>query len=330
MKRFLMLGFGLIAALAVFAYGTFTVMAQEYQTPQPDICSYSYDDGAVPKYDFEFLGTKKNLTHEAGATEQVTIFFKNTGTIPMYSDDSGCNFRPLTRLGTEKWKDRESILYSEGAIGWISPHRIKLDQDVVKPSEKGSFTFDIKVPYENGIYREFFDIVVEGHEWIEKPFGVNFDVGVYMKENREYLQYVNESKKVTEDDFNGVKSIEVDISDQKMFLKIGEIVVKEFPVSSGKWSTPTPYGKTQIYYKQEVRVSAAWPHYIMPKWMNFRHGGYGIHALPSIAWDNGYFWSEALSHIGQPRSHGCIRLLPQDAEFAFEFTEVGTPVWVRP
>jgi hypothetical protein len=326
MKRILMLGFGLITAISVFTYGTLTVMAQDYITVQPDICSYNYDQNVNLNYDFEYLGSKKKLTHDPGAIEEVTIFFKNTGTIPMFSDKSGCNFRPLTRLGTDKWKDRESIFYN----GWISPNRIELDQAVVKPGEKGSFTFDIQAPYENGVYREFFDIVVEGQKWLEKPFAVNFDVGEYMIEKREFLDYVNESKKVTNEDFNGAKSIEVDVSEQKMFLKIGDITIREFPVSSGKWATPTPYGHTQIYYKQEVRVSAAWPHYIMPKWMNFRHGGYGIHALPSISWDNGYFWSEALNHIGQARSHGCIRLLPQDAEFAYDFTEVGTPVWVHP
>ncbi len=326
MKRFLMLGFGLVTIISVFTYGSLTVMAQDFKTGQPDICNYEYDEGTNLEYDYEYLGSRKNLTHKKGASEEVTIYFKNTGTIPMFADDSKCNFRPLTRLGTAKERDRESILYN----GWISPNRIELDQKVVKPGEKGSFTFDIKLPYEKGIYREYFDIVIEGHEWIEKPFGVNFDVGEYMRENREFLDYVGKSRKVTEEDFNGPKSIEVDISEQRMFLKIGDIIVREVPVSSGKWSTPTPYGTTKIYYKQEVRVGAAWPHYIMPKWMNFRHGGYGIHALPSIAWDNGYFWSEALNHIGQPRSHGCIRLLPQDADFAYEFTEVGTPVWVHP
>jgi lipoprotein-anchoring transpeptidase ErfK/SrfK len=114
-----------------------------------------------------------------------------------------------------------------------------------------------------------------------------------------------------------------------MYLKVGDIVIREFPISTGTWRTPTPYGNTQIYYKQEVRVGAKWPHYIMPKWMNFRHGGYGIHALPSIQYGNGWFWREALNHIGTRRSHGCIRLLPADAEFAYEWTPVGTAVWVH-
>jgi len=325
MKRLLFLSLGLTAALVVFLIGTLNVSAQEYKTAQPNVCSYQYQDGIGLDYDFEYIGSKKNLTHAPGAFEEVTLFFINTGTVPFYSDDSGCNFRPLTRLGTDKYKDRESVLYS----GWIAPNRIKLDQKVVRPGEKGSFTFTVKVPTEQALYREFFDVVIEGHEWIGKPFAVNFDVGEYMEENREYLEHVDETKMITSIDMLGPKSIEVDISDQKMFLKIGEIVVKEFPVSTGKWSTPTPYGNTQIYYKQEVRVGGAWPHYIMPKWMNFRHNGYGIHALPSLSFDNGYFWTEALNHIGQPRSHGCIRLLPQDAEFAYDFTPVGTPVWVH-
>jgi len=67
----------------------------------------------------------------------------------------------------------------------------------------------------------------------------------------------------------------------------------------------------------------------MPKWMMFRKGGYGIHALPSLANDRGVFWREALSHIGSPRSHGCIRLLPKDAEFAYNFADVGTTVTVH-
>ena len=86
----------------------------------------------------------------------------------------------------------------------------------------------------------------------------------------------------------------------------------------------------------------------MPKWMAFRPG-YGIHALPSLGsaslrskirsyrdgevptslFTDDVFWKEALSHIGIPVSHGCIRLLPDDAEFAFNFTPVGTRVVVH-
>jgi hypothetical protein len=332
MKRLLILAFGLILGIGVLALGTFTAAAQDYQLKQPDICSYEYTNDAGLKYDFEYLGAKKKLIHEQGGLEEVTLFFTNTGTIPMFGDDSGCTFRPITRLGTANYRDRESIFFVnvDGEdTGWMGPNRVKLDQVKVDPGEKGSFTFTIKVPEQEAIYREFYDIVLEGKKWMEKPFPVNFDVGSFKSENRDFLHYVAESKMVTDADLTGEKSIEISIAEQKMYLKVGDIVIREFPVSTGKPSTPTPYGHTKILNKQEVRVSAAWPHYIMPKWMMFRAGGYGIHALPSLSFDNGYFWTEALNHIGTRRSHGCIRLLPQDAEFAYDFTEVGTPVWVR-
>lgn len=318
----------LILVITLSTANAQSIFAQSYQTEQPDICNTQHEEGIDPSYDFEFLGTRKKLNFEPGEEAEIIVYIENTGTIPLFSDESGCTFRPIARLGTAKDRDRESALFQH-ADGWQSPNRIRMDQERVDPGEKGSFTFTAKMPAEEGIYVEYFDLVLEGKQWMNREFAINFDVGEYAVENRDYLQYVDTSRRVTKDDLNGEKSIEVVIATQRMYLKIGDIVIKEFPVSTGKWSTPTPYGHTQILFKQEVRVAAKWPHYIMPKWMSFRAGGYGIHALPSIAYDNGYYWTEALNHIGTRRSHGCIRLLPWDAEFAYNFAEVGTPVWVR-
>ena len=302
--------------------------AQSYITTEPDHCSTQYDNGSDLHYDFEFLGSRKKLEFTPGEQAKVIVYIKNTGNIPMFSDESGCSFRPIARLGTARNRDRGSILFSNKE-GWQSPSRIKLDQKRLDPGEKGSFTFIAQIPEENGIYREYFDVVLEGKKWMNKEFAINFDVGEYVKENRDYLKYVDTSRKITKEDLNGEKSIEVVISEQKMYVKIGDIVIRKFPVSTGTYSRPTPYGHTQIMSKQEVRVAGKWPHYIMPKWMSFRAGGYGIHALPSLSFDNGYYWTEALNHIGTRRSHGCIRLLPWDAEFMYDFAEIGTPVWVR-
>ncbi len=326
------LSLGIVLTIGTFAFGACTASAQSYKPEQPSVCSYNYKDGVELKYDFEFLGTRKKLISKPNEIEKVVVYIQNTGTIPFYSDDSGCDFRPIARLGTEKYKDRESVFYTENSdkdTGWIAPHRIKLDQEIVKPGEKGSFTFYIKAPEDNALYREYFDIVLEGKKWMEKPFVVNFDVGTYLNEKRDYVKYVDTTRRIGPEDINGEKSIEVSIAEQRMFLKVGDIIIRQFPVSSGKYSTPTPYGKTQILNKQDVRVGGAWPHYIMPQWMMFRSGGYGIHALPSLSFDNGYFWTEALNHIGTRRSHGCIRLLPNDAVFAYEFGEVGMSVIVR-
>lgn len=306
--------------------------AQSYITSSPSLCEYTLSEGQTPSYSYEFLGSKKKMSFKAGELAQVTIYIKNTGTIPMYSQDSGCMFRAMTSLGTTRSTDRNSVLYTElygEDSRWKAPNRIKLDQKRINPGEQGSFTFWVKAPHEEGIYREYFGIVIEGKQWLPGDFVVNFDVGKYLSENRANLEYIKESKLVTQDNLNNGKMIEVDISQQKMYLKIGDTIVKTFPVSSGTYRTPTPYGLTSVLFKQEVRVSGGWPHYIMPKWMAFRWNGYGIHALPSISYDNGYYWREALSHIGTRRSHGCIRLLPDDATYAYNFAPVGTPVWVH-
>lgn len=319
---------GLLLTIFAFSLSVSGVSAQSYATAQPDICNTQYDDGTNPYYDFEYLGAKRKLNFTPGEKAEIVLYIENTGTLPLFSDESGCSFRPIARLGTARERDRESILFEE-SDGWQSPNRIRLDQARLDPGERGSFTFTAQMPSEEGIYREYFDLVLEGKQWMNKEFAVNFDVGEYVATNRDYLEYVDTSRRVTKKDLNGQKSIEVVIATQRMQLKVGDIVIRDFPVSTGKYSTPTPYGHTQILNKQEVRVSGAWPHYIMPKWMGFRAGGYGIHALPSLSFDNGYFWTEALNHIGTRRSHGCIRLLPWDAEFAYNFAEVGTPVWVR-
>lgn len=324
---------GFMFSIMAFSFYPAAVQAQSYITYQPPHCDYSFEDGETPEYSYEYIGAKRNLQFKPGERHEITIYIRNTGNIPFFSAKSGCAFRAATRLGTTRELDRESPLYAEPIeeeTGWNAPNRIELDQKRVDPGEEGTFTFTIEAPEEEGIYREYFDIVIEGKMWLQNDFVMNFDVGEFLIENRENLYYVDESRLIKKENLQGEKSIEVDISEQRMRLRVGDIVIREFPVSTGTWRTPTPYGHTHVLYKQEVRVAAKWPHYIMPKWIAFRAGGYGIHALPSIAFDNGYYWREALSHIGQRRSHGCIRLLPRDAEFAYDFTEVGTAVWVHP
>jgi L,D-transpeptidase catalytic domain len=321
----------LIFALAIGLMPQLT-FAQSYVTSSPSLCEYNLAEGQTPYYSYEFLGSRKKMSFKPGELAQITIYIKNTGTIPMFSEDSGCMFRAITSLGTTRNLDRDSILYTElygEDSRWKAPNRIKLDQKRIDPGEQGTFTFWVKAPHEEGIYREYFDIVIEGKQWLQNDFVMNFDVGEFLAENRENLEYIKESKLVTQYDLNNGKMIEIDISQQRMYLKIGDTIIKNFPVSTGTYRTPTPYGLTSVLFKQEVRVAGAWPHYIMPKWMAFRWNGYGIHALPSISYDNGYYWREALNHIGTRRSHGCIRLLPDDATYAYNFADVGTPVWVH-
>ncbi|MCC7432467.1 L,D-transpeptidase family protein [Candidatus Peregrinibacteria bacterium] len=264
-----------------------------------------------------------------------TIKVVNTGNTPWFSIGSGCPGQSPTFLGTTREKDRASIFHAPMIFGdtkWYQSNRIKMKTPRVDPGETAEFIFASHAPSEPGIYREYFAPVIEGKAWLtdEAEFGFDIKVG-QPEEDENVLKYTREipvSLNLTDPKFSGDKKILVDLSEQKMHLKLGDLTIKTFTVSSGKPKTPTPVGTTKIQFKQEVRVAGSYPHYIMPKFMQFRAGGYGIHALPSLANDRGVFWREALNHIGSPRSHGCIRLLPEDANFTYDFADVGTEVKV--
>jgi hypothetical protein len=265
----------------------------------------------------------------------VSVKIKNTGNTPWFSSNSGCPGQSMTFLGTTRNDDRNSLFHAPLVFGdtkWIQANRISMKTPRVNPGEVAEFSFVGHAPLEPGIYREYFAPVVEGKTWIKDRAEFKFDLKVGQpEENAKVLGYTRDilmSMNLTDPKFNGEKKIIVSLSSQKMQLKLGQITVKTFPVSTGTNTHPTPVGTTKISLKQNVRVAGSSPHYIMPLFMQFRKGGYGIHALPSLGNDHGVYWREALNHIGTRRSHGCIRLLPADAEFAYSFADVGTEVQV--
>lgn len=283
----------------------------------------------------QFIAARKKGAVEKGELFESKIYIRNTGNVPWFSADSGCADNHIS-LGTDKDRDRDSQFYMDDLLwesGWTAPNRIAMKSRRVEPGQLAEFTYWSRAPYEDGYFREVYTPVAEGVRWLdEASFTIDIKVGngTIPLENKDVLEHIHASANLSDFQLEGEKWIEVDISTQRMKLFVGDYVVKEFPVSTGKPSTPTPYGTTKIFQKQEVRVASGYPHYIMPKWMHFRAGGYGIHALPSLGNDGGVYWTEALNHIGSRRSHGCIRLLPADAEFAYNFADIGTTVKVVP
>jgi lipoprotein-anchoring transpeptidase ErfK/SrfK len=125
------------------------------------------------------------------------------------------------------------------------------------------------------------------------------------------------------------KYIYINLKEQRLYRMNGETLEKTYPVSSGKWSTPTPRGNFTVAGKSPNAFSRTFRLY-MPYWMNFigegaSLGEYGIHGLPT--WPNGY--KEGANHIGTPVSHGCVRLYDADVKEMFGWAETGTPVVIR-
>jgi hypothetical protein len=301
--------------------------------PDSSSCQYAIPTKAVYGGLLQTIDVPSQV--EPGELFKVNVKIQNAGNTPWFSALGQCPGQAYTYLGTTREQDRNSVFHAPLVFGetqWLGANRIKMKTLRANPGEIAEFEFTGHAPETPGLYREYFAPVVENVTWIKNSAEFNFDLTVGQPDLSsniyKYTKDIPSSMNLVDPDFAGAKKIVVDLSEQKMYLKLGDEVLKTFRVSTGKARTPTPVGTTRIQFKQEVRVAGSYPHYIMPKFMQFRRGGYGIHALPSLANDRGVYWREALNHIGTPRSHGCIRLLPEDANFAFEFTDVGTEVQV--
>src|SRR6056297_2126551 len=108
------------------------------------------------------------------------------------------------------------------------------------------------------------------------------------------------------------KRIEINTSEQELSYFLGGVRRGEFLISGGVPGMPTPKGHFRIRNKHP----RAWSSYglWMPYWMDIVDSGrFGIHQLP--VWPNGH--REGEEHLGQPASHGCVRLGLEAAKFLY-------------
>lgn len=106
--------------------------------------------------------------------------------------------------------------------------------------------------------------------------------------------------------------IEIDIKSRKMKLFQNDTLEKEYSVAVGKPSTPTPMGDWTITRKALWGVQFG-RHFIQ---LSVPWGVYGIHGTNKP-------WS-----IGQPVSHGCIRMYSTDAAELYNKVTIGIPVHI--
>src|SRR5687767_1286487 len=114
---------------------------------------------------------------------------------------------------------------------------------------------------------------------------------------------------------NGVRWIDVNLSEQRVYAYEGDIVVNSFIVSTGTARTPTVTGKFKIWIKlKSTTMSGPGYHLTNVPYAMYFYKGYGLH---------GTYWH---NNFGTPMSHGCVNLTTADAgwlyNWAFEGTEV--------
>ena len=99
-------------------------------------------------------------------------------------------------------------------------------------------------------------------------------------------------------------SVTVDISEQKMYVKVGYFTRYTWDVSTARPSYRTPIGSFQPTRMHERYYSKKYHNSPMP-YSIFFYGGYAIHGTTDLA------------RLGTPASHGCVRLDPKNAEKLF-------------
>lgn len=305
-------------------------------TTQAPTVSCLYDVPEAPTYTADVVSVRHKFKVGTNEEFRVKVFLKNTGNVPWFSNKSGCS-GSVVNLGTDLDRDHPSMFYSPKIKkidnNWVGTNRVGMDQLRVEPGQVASFTFWTKMNIKD-VLKEFFTPVVEGIGWIDSArFDVSAIVGEVDKDPTDLwkmIQFAGQSGSILDYDLNGQKLISVDLSEQKMRITLDGKLVRDFTVSTGGPKTPTPVGTYNISLKQEVRVGSKEPHYVMPNFMMFRNDGYGIHSLPSLSRKGGdTFWTEAREHIGIPVSHGCVRVLPEDAAFVYSFADIGTTVAIQ-
>ena len=122
------------------------------------------------------------------------------------------------------------------------------------------------------------------------------------------------------------KRIVVDLSSEMLYAYDGDTLFMQDPISTGLELTPTPRGvfhvfkKTPSRYMQGPIPEVSDQYYDLPgvPWnLYFTEGGAVIH---------GAYWHD---HFGEPWSHGCVNLAPQEAKKLYLWADVGTEVLVR-
>jgi lipoprotein-anchoring transpeptidase ErfK/SrfK len=121
------------------------------------------------------------------------------------------------------------------------------------------------------------------------------------------------------------KQIVVDISEQRLYAYERGRLAKTFFISSGVARHPSPIVETKVLEKIPVKRY---------KW-TYAVGSSDNYDLPNVKWNlrvygpvyiHGAYWHH---NFGYRMSHGCINVDYPDAEWIYNWADIGTPVSIR-
>jgi lipoprotein-anchoring transpeptidase ErfK/SrfK len=103
--------------------------------------------------------------------------------------------------------------------------------------------------------------------------------------------------------------VTIDKSVQQMTVSVDGRPLYQWPVSTGKAGYDTPNGKFKAFRMERDHYSKEWDEAPMPFSIFFTQKGHAIHG------------SLDMKRLVSPASHGCVRLLPANAEKLFTLVE---------
>src|SRR5580658_9816048 len=104
--------------------------------------------------------------------------------------------------------------------------------------------------------------------------------------------------------------IRVDKETQTMTVTVDRLVTYVWPVSTGMEGRDTPSGTFQPNRMDSDHHSQEWDNAPMPYTIFFDMHGHATHGFASI------------THLGNPASHGCVRLAPPNAAILFDLVKM--------
>src|SRR5690606_9241926 len=113
------------------------------------------------------------------------------------------------------------------------------------------------------------------------------------------------------------RSILVSTADQRIYAYEDGALVRTHLTYTGRSATPTVLGDYRNYVKYEADDMRG-PDYFLPQvpYTMYFYQGYASH---------GTYWHNS---FGRPMSHGCVNLPVEEAQWFFNFADVGTLVRV--
>ncbi|MDK2820319.1 MAG: hypothetical protein PWP31_284 [Clostridia bacterium] len=161
------------------------------------------------------------------------------------------------------------------------------------------------------------------------------EVDVEEKENNE----ITSNDKANKENTNAVNNdknfvppeegywLDVNITEQKLRIYLDGDLVKEWVVSTGVPNKPTPLGifkiqnRGQWFFSEKYQQGAKW-------WVSFKDWGvYLFHSVPMDREKN--MLPEEAAKLGNPASHGCVRLEVENAKWIYDNIPQGSPVYIH-